>query len=236
VANGQEFPVSETKTETTNNMDTQYLKDYKVLVSIISSEFAKRYRMIDREDISQELWLWFVQRPNKVREWYQIHEQKDRDKLIAKSLRNAALKYCTREKAKNLGYETQDNFYYEPQVIEEFLPYILTDSYIIPIGTNDINYKPGTSDVSENNTWLAVRADISTAFEAVDERHQNVLRLRFGSLSTTLKEVGEELAISEDAARKRVDRAIAAMIEELGGRKPFTDKDYSNLKENVDAP
>lgn len=208
-------------------MKQQYLNDYKVLVSIISYEFAKRYRMVDREDISQELWLWFVQRPNKVRDWYSQHEVKDRDKLIARSLRNAALKYCTREKARNLGYEVQDNFYYEPNVIEEFLPYVLTDSYVIPIGVNDINYRPTSNQVAENNTWLAVRADISKAFDSINERHQNILRLRFGSLSTTLKEVGSELQISEDAARKRVDRALSAMIDELGGKKPYTDRDYS---------
>lgn len=214
-------------------MKLNYLEDYKVLVSIISSEYAKRYRMVDKEDISQELWLWFAQRPNKLRDWYGQHEPKDRDKLIAKSLRNAALKYCTREKARALGYDARDNFYYEPQVIEEFLPYVLTDSYVIPIGVNDINYKPSSNDISEGNTWLAVRADISKAFDAVNEKHQNILRLRFGSLNTTLKEVGKELQISEDAARKRVDRAISAMIEELGGKKPFVDRDYSQPTKDV---
>ncbi len=33
--------------------------------------------------------------------------------LVAKSLRNAALKFCTKEKAKSAGYEVTDNFYSE---------------------------------------------------------------------------------------------------------------------------
>lgn len=210
-----------------------YLEDYEVLVSIISSEFAKRYRMIDKEDISQELWLWFIQKPNKVHNWYSIYEPKDRDKLVAKSLRNAALKYCTREKAKSLGYEVQDNFYYEPQIIEEFLPYVITGSYIVPIGVNDINYRPGSNDVAESNSWLAVRADISKAYESISDKNRNILRLRFGSVNTTLKEVGKELNISEDAARKRVDRAISALIDELGGKRPYTEKDHPKA-EGVD--
>jgi hypothetical protein len=73
--------------------------------------------MIDRQDISQELWLWFATRPNKLRDWYDNFESKDRDKLVAKSLRNAALKFCTKEKAKSAGYEVTDNFYYQPQII-----------------------------------------------------------------------------------------------------------------------
>lgn len=203
-----------------------YLDNYGGLVSYISNEYAKRYRMLDADDIKQELWVWFMTHVNKLNDWETNHSEKDRNKLINRSLRNAAQKYCTKEKAKVIGYEIQDLFYYEPQIIEEFLPYILTDSYFIPLGVNDVNYKPDRNVVSEGNTWLAVRADISQAFEVIPERHQNVLRLRFGSLSTSLEDVGNELNISADAARKRVDRAMKALIEELGGPRPFVDNDY----------
>jgi DNA-directed RNA polymerase sigma subunit (sigma70/sigma32) len=97
---------------------------------------------------------------------------------------------------------------------------------MLPIGVNDVNYKPNRNAVSESNTWLAVRADISMAYEALEERHQNVLRLRFTSLNATLEDVGTELQISADAARKRVDRAILAMINELGGKRPYSETDY----------
>jgi len=213
-------------------MRQDYLKDYDSLVNFLSNEYAKRYRMVDRDDIKQELWLWFISRPNKVKDWYDNFESKDRDKLVARSLRNAAQKYCTKEKAKSVGYAVEDIFYYEASVIEEFLPYILTNSYIIPIGVNDVNYRPSSTDYAEGNTWLAVRADISQAFDAIEERHQNVLRLRFGSLNTTLDEVGQELSISADAARKRVDRAVKAMIDELGGKRPFNDYEYGKQKES----
>jgi len=212
-------------------MDKPYIKDYSTIVSLISYEYSKRYRMIDRQDISQELWLWFATRPNKLRDWYDNFESKDRDKLVAKSLRNAALKFCTKEKAKSAGYEVTDNFYYQPQIIEEFLPYILNDSYMLPVGVNDVNYKPDRNSVAESNTWLAVRADISEAFETIEERHQNVLRLRYNSINTTLEQVGSELNISPDAARKRVDRAIQAMIDELGGKRPYTEYDHGNPEE-----
>ena len=212
-------------------MDKPYIKDYSIIVSLISYEYSKRYRMIDRQDISQELWLWFASRPNKLRDWYDNFESKDRDKLVAKSLRNAALKFCTREKAKVSGYEISDNFYYQPQIIEEFLPYILNDSYMLPIGVNDVNYKPDRNSIAEGNTWLAVRADISEAFKTIEERHQNVLRLRYNSLNVTLEQVGSELNISSDAARKRVDRAIQAMIDELGGKRPYTEYDHANPEE-----
>lgn len=204
----------------------EHIQNYTGLVSYIANEYSKRYKMLDINDIRQEIWLWFLTHPNKIKFWEENHSEKDKNKLINRSLRNAAQKYCTKEKAKTIGYEMQDLFYYEPQIIEEFLPYVLTDSYFIPVGVNDVNYKPDRNVVSEGNTWLAVRADISSAYEAIDERHQNVLRLRYGSVSTTLEDVGNELNISADAARKRVDRAMKALIDELGGPRPFSDSDY----------
>jgi len=208
-----------------------YLDNYGGLVTHISYEYSKRYQMLDADDIKQELWVWFITHNNKLNELETNHSEKDKNKLINRSLRNAAQKYCTKEKAKVIGYEVQDLFYYEPAIIEEFLPYILTESYFIPIGVNDVNYRPNRSVVSEGNTWLAVRADISQAYESIDERHQNVLRLRFGSLSTSLEDVGNELKISADAARKRIDRAMKALIDELGGPRPFVDNDYKKSQD-----
>ena len=73
-----------------------YIEDYNNLVQTLATEYARKYSMIERDDIGQELWLWFVGHPRKYNEWLELKEN-DRDKLIAKSLRNAALKFCERE-------------------------------------------------------------------------------------------------------------------------------------------
>ena len=79
-----------------------YIEDYNMLVQSLSSEYAKRYSMVERDDIAQELWVWFAGHIDKYNEWLEL-EQKDRDKMIAKSLRNASIKFCEREKAKHSG-------------------------------------------------------------------------------------------------------------------------------------
>jgi len=48
-------------------------------------------------------------------------------------------------------------------------------------------------------------------------------------LSTTL---AKELAISEDAARMRVNRAVSSLLNLLGGSRPRKERDY---KENEDG-
>ena len=48
----------------------EYLEDYESLVNYVAYEYAKRYRMIDIQDIKQELWLWFLSRHNKLKDLY----------------------------------------------------------------------------------------------------------------------------------------------------------------------
>jgi DNA-directed RNA polymerase specialized sigma24 family protein len=69
--------------------------------------------MVELEDVKQSLYEWFVEHPKKLTEWESIGDS-DAKNLIYRSLRNQALDYCQRWKAKSLGYEVSDLFYYQP--------------------------------------------------------------------------------------------------------------------------
>ena len=189
------------------------------LVNHIAYEYSKRYHMLDRDDITQEIWLWFLTHEKKLEEWAEL-DNKEQIRLINKSIRNAALKYCEREKAKVIGYDVADLFYYDKAIVEIFLPSVLFNVYEIPEGmkvNNDVKTK---SDPAEGGNWIAMRADISRGFDKLDEKHKEILRLRFLDESRTFRQLGDSLGISEDAFRKRYDRAIKALINKLGGKKP----------------
>jgi RNA polymerase sigma factor (sigma-70 family) len=176
--------------------------------------------MLDRQDIVQEIWLWFLTHQNKIDEWGQL-DVKEKNKLIGKSARNAALKYCEKEKAKVIGYDVTDIFYYDRATIEIFLPSIITKDYEIPeslVVTSDNSRS--TKDPAEGNGWLAMRADISRGYDKLDEKHKEILRLRYLDESRTLRQLGDSLGISEEATRKRVDRAIKSLINKIGGKRP----------------
>ena len=156
-----------------------YIEEYNQLVQQLSAEYAKRYTMLERDDIGQELWVWFVSHPNKYKEWSAL-PQKDKDKLIAKSLRNAALKYCEREKARTVGYELLDLYYYDASVIEAFLPSIIAESYEIPTKIKDLNFKFNKSETAnDGNNWLVLRSDIAAAYYKLSEAKQFILKIRF---------------------------------------------------------
>ena len=112
-------------------MTEAWVQEYDLLVSTLGMEYSRKYSIIEPADIKQTLWMWFVTHPNKYTEWSKL-PPKDKEKLIAKSLRNAALKYCEQEKSRKFGYDMVDLYYYDPSVIEAFLPSILADSYEIP--------------------------------------------------------------------------------------------------------
>lgn len=201
-----------------------YIEEYNDLVQTLASEYSRKYNMIERDDIGQELWVWFVGHPRKYKEWSAL-EQKDRDKLIAKSLRNAALKFCEREKARKIGYDTSDLYYYDASVVEAFLPSIIGETYVIPAKIQDLNAKFGSGDISDGNNWLALRSDIAAAYYKLSEAKQNILRLRFSVEQPDWATLAKEMDSTPDGARMKVQRAVNSLIKNLGGWKPYYDKD-----------
>ena len=196
------------------------------MVTQLSAEYSKKYHAIESDDIAQELWVWFVGHPKKYKEWSAL-EQKDRDKLIAKSLRNAALKFCEREKARISGYDSSDLYYYDASVVEAFLPSIITESYEIPTKIKDLNTKPTKGEVSDGNNWLALRSDIASAFYKLSEAKQNVLRLRFTNEQSEWHVIADSLSTTADGARMKVHRAMVSIVQNLGGWRPYHDEDNS---------
>ena len=206
-------------------MNQEWVQEYDLLVSTLGMEYSRKYSIVEPSDIKQILWMWFVTHPNKYTEWSKL-PPKDKEKLIAKSLRNAALKYCEQEKARKFGYDMVDLYYYDPSVIEAFLPSILADTYEIPSKILDLNFKFGKSgEVTDGNNWLVLRSDIEKAFNKLAEAKQNILRLRFTTDNYEWNELAKELNTSADGARMRVTRAINSLIRILGGWRTFNDTD-----------
>lgn len=215
-------------------MTEAWVQEYDLLVSTLAMEYSRKYSIVETADIRQILWMWFVTHPNKYTEWSKL-PPKDKEKLIAKSLRNAAITYCEKEKARKFGYDMVDLYYYDPSVIEAFLPSIISNSYEIPSKIKDLNFKPDKSgQVTDGNNWLVLRADIEKAYNKLAEAKQNILRLRFSVENCEWTELGKELNTSADGARMRVSRAINSLIRILGGWRTYVDTDNLEVKEEED--
>jgi len=212
-------------------MSEAWVQEYDLLVSSLASEYSKRYPMVEPQDIKQILWLWFVTHPVKYKEWSKL-PAKDKEKLIAKSLRNAALKHCEKEKSQKSGYDLLDLYYYDSSVIEAFLPSIIAGSYEIPNKIKDLNFKMGKGEITDGNNWLVLRSDIEKAYNQLAEAKQNILRLRFTVDNCEWNELGKELNTSADGARMRVTRAVNSLVRHLGGWRTYVDMDNIETEED----
>jgi DNA-directed RNA polymerase specialized sigma24 family protein len=201
-----------------------YIAEYNDMVNTLATEYSRKYAMIERDDIAQELWVWFVGHPRKYKEWSEL-ERKDMDKLIAKSLRNAALKFCEREKASKIGYDITDLYYYNVAVVEVFLPNIIAESYEIPTKIKDLGDSVKSSEISDGMNWLVLRSDIASAYYRLPEAKQNVLRLRFSVEQPDWAEIAKDMGSTPDGARMKVQRAINSLIKNLSGWKPYNDEE-----------
>jgi len=209
-------------------MNEAFTEEYESLVASLSNEYHKKYAMVEREDIAQVLWMWFVTHQNKYKEWSAL-EAKDKEKLIAKSLRHAALKYCEKEKARTVGYELMDLYYYDVSVVEAFLPSIIAESYEIPAKIKDLGSQVKSNEINDGNNWLVLRSDIASAFYRLSEAKQLILKIRFTTENHEWADLAKEMDTSPDGARMKVQRALASLVRNLGGWRP-------NLEEEPNEP
>jgi len=197
---------------------------YKDMMIRIASDYHKKYPMVDVDDFQQEMYLWFVSHPRKFKEWTTL-EQKDSDKLIAKSLRNQCLKFGEREKARSQGYDLSDLYYYDISVVEAFMPSIITESYEMPAKIKDLGNQVKSGEISDGMNWLALRSDIAKGYYKLSEAKQNILITRFANEQADWSVLGQEWGTSADGARMKVQRALASILQNLGGWKPYNDLD-----------
>jgi DNA-directed RNA polymerase specialized sigma24 family protein len=211
-----------------------YITEYNALVKNVSYSKHKDYPMVPREDIIQELWLWFLEHPNKVDEWSKMDDQKLATKFINRSLHNRAHDFCQKEKARTVGYEIADLSYYHRDVVEELLPSILTNDWSQPV-FSDVNGDRKTFAPSEGGNLMTMQADVSYAFEKIAPHHQLLLQQWYTN-GRNSKDLGVALGLSSENARMKVTRAIDAIIKKLGGRPPKYDSDYKTKKGRESIP
>lgn len=210
-------------------MDWNRIEPWDYIVVSVAAEYHKKYDMVELDDIKQSLYKWFVEHPNKLTEWEAIGH-KDAKNLLYRSLRNEALDYCQKWKARVGGYEVSDLFYYEADVIEAMLPGILRgEMTVLPMLNLGKTGKPPAP--SEGGNLMAMMIEIKSAYSKLSTEDRSILfykyaeSLDFGSIAAEMK------LPSEDAARMRHNRAIRKLITRMGGFRPWLDKDAANKEE-----
>jgi len=213
-------------------MDWSAIEKWDYIVVAVSSEYHKKYEMVELDDIKQSLYQWFVEHPNKLKEWEAIGE-KDAKNLIYRSLRNQALDYCQRWKAKSLGYETSDIYYYESVVIESLLPSVIRGEYG---GSHKLNLTGPSHPPApaEGGNMTVMMIEIDKAYRKLNTEDRTVLFYRYAE-SMDYGDIAAEMKLgSDDAVRMRHNRALKKLITRIGGFRPWLDKDFPESEKDTE--
>jgi len=204
-------------------MDWSRIEPWDYIVIAVASEYRKKFDMIELEDIKQTLYQWFLQHPNKLDTWEAIGE-KDAKNLIYRSLRNEALDYCQRWKAKSVGYDVSDLYYYEADMVEALLPLVLMGDYGVTHKLN-LGRTGRPSAPAEGGNMQAMMLEVDAAYWKLSKEDRKLLFFRHAE-SCDFREIANFLEVgTEDAARMRHKRAIKRLINKLGGYRPYNDVD-----------
>jgi DNA-directed RNA polymerase specialized sigma24 family protein len=213
-------------------MNWERIEPWDYIVVGVSAEYHKKYEMVELDDIKQSLYQWFLEHPNKLDEWEAIGP-KDAKNLIYRSLRNQALDYCQKWKAKSIGYEVSDLFYYEPVVVEALLPAVLRGEFsVMPVLNLGKTGRPPAP--SEGGNMMAMMVEIDKAYGKLNKDDKVVLFYKYVE-SLDYGDIAKEMELgSEDAARMRHNRAIKKLITRIGGFKPYLDRDSTEKINDVE--
>jgi DNA-directed RNA polymerase specialized sigma24 family protein len=215
-------------------VEWERIKKWDYIVIAVSAEYHKKYDMVELEDIKQSLYEWFVEHPNKLNEWESIGE-KDAKNLIYRSLRNDALDYCQRWKAKSLGYEPSDIFFYEPDIVEALLPSVLRGEFGISHKLN-LSGPSKPPAPAEGGNLMVMMLEIDKAYRKLNTEDRTVLFYKHAE-SMDYGDIATEMNIgSEDAVRMRHNRAIKKLITRIGGFRPWLDKDFDDNAQDDETP
>jgi RNA polymerase sigma factor (sigma-70 family) len=212
-------------------IDWEAIKPWDYIVTNVAAEYHKKFPIVDLEDISQSLYVWFAEHPRKLKEWESLGKR-DAKNLLYRSLRNQALDYCQQWKAKTLGYEVADLHYYEAGVVETLLPSVFlgisADMPKLNIGI------PGKQPApSEGGNIMVMVIEIDSAYQKLNPEDKRVLFHKYAE-SMDYETIATEMELgSADAARMRHNRAIKKLINRIGGYRPFLDRDSSDEKDQV---
>lgn len=190
--------------------------DLDILSPWIKSVALKIYRSysswVTRQDLESELWAWALKNESRILEYQR--NGSDFERIIRAVLNKEARAYAIRERAAMSGYDSSDLEWYTPRSIRAVLPLVFDHEDWNSYGSAMSSMPSSKPTANATGDMLATIVDIKSAMESLFPEQQQILRMFYGA------GVGTEVLaltfdINEEAARKRIDRAVYAIADRL---------------------
>lgn len=199
-----------------------------VRIAAIAARIVHRrfYGYVDREDLQSIAVEHALRRQDKVREYLfreDKSERKSGEYALVTFLSRHAERKARVEKARKLGYNPQDEYFYRTTLIESLIKVWDSGDYDLAgqiFDPADMGGKRKTKLISEGNDILAMVSDMDRAMRSLDERTREILVRRFSD-DATLHVIADEMEISHQRVDQLVNSGLRKVNEFLGGRNPY---------------
>lgn len=181
----------------------------------VSSNFPP---YITSEDTEGALWVWIYEKrssiENTVRDDPQNWERK-----IAGTMRKVASDYCAREKASTEGYNLEDLYRYSIPKIKSLIADVFSYQNWQTFGLKGDGQPGSKGQANETGDRVAELIDVRAAVARLPHDTKELLYYQHVH-HYTAENLAEHFGIGEDAARKRMERALGSVRKQLGRKDP----------------
>jgi len=201
----------------------------KDLVSAVAGSIARKFKgWVERDDLKQELYLWFIGRQDQYTDQLNEENKEKREhneRRLAYQMRRIAEKYARREKARKAGYHITDEVFYDTATIARLMPSILQsviEGTVLEQAQDLINDgQPRKQPApSEGGNLLAILIDVKKSYLKLEEEDKTILRMRYYD-NNTLQEISQYLEVAVSTADRRCTSALRRLQDKLGGDTPW---------------
>lgn len=211
---------------------TNLSKDHEIwsvineITSTIAWSISKRYhRFVEPADVKQAMNEYAWKRKDKVSEYLLREDEIERRqgyKAFSTFIRRAGERYARKEKARALGYELGDEYFYRMAMIETLIKVIGSDDAHLTnqVMDPDIHGVKAKKQPNEGNNLLAMLSDVDRALKKLDLRTHQILKSKYAG-DESLAVIAEYWDISPQRVEQIINKGLRDITEYLGGVTPY---------------
>lgn len=173
----------------------------------------------DSGDTEQTLWLWVLENKNTINEILNNPERSEG--TLYNLMLKAANSHLKKEDQAAYGYSEEDVFSYPLEAVKTALEAVFDYEDWQSFSTFGDGQPKSKGQANQTGDHVVMMIDVKRAVEGLPTDQYNAIVWTY-KMGYTAENLAFELDITEDAAKKRVQRAVKAVHRALG-KKPYAD-------------
>lgn len=174
------------------------------------------------EDVKQELHLKWLEKYSYIKKYLDDADEQRGKAFVLRALNGWGNDYAKRETAAIRQCSPDDLSPYSKSSIRLMLPLLFDAESWSSFAAKGGSDGPSNTPVNEGGTIMAVYADLRRAWAALDADLRHLLYVRYvNEDDQCYPALATELGISEEATRKRVERALSKLQQTMQGESRY---------------